>query len=257
MATELGKNSERLARVRALHTNKGRRERERFAFEGLTLLEEAQRSGFPVEEIYATSQAYESSELVRRLDAQGLPVFIVDPRSAEKISDLDTPAGIVAVAPIRLEPAAGLFGGDGLVLVLADLNDPGNAGTLLRSADAFGCRGVAFGRLGADPYHPKVVRAAMGALFRLPVAVLEPQEAAVAAAAAGFELTGLSATGDDLGAAAWSRRAGIVVGNERHGLGKWADSCARLLSIPMPGAAESLNAAIAGSIALYAAARAV
>lgn len=161
MATALGLNAHRLNDVRALTTSKGRREQQRFAFEGITLLEEAHRSGVTIDELYVTQAAYESTPLVRELDASGTPTFVVAERAAAKISDVETPPGIVAVAARRLYSLDELFSRSGTVLVLADLNDPGNAGTLLRSADAFACAGVVFGRLGVDPFHPKVVRGAM------------------------------------------------------------------------------------------------
>jgi len=256
MATTLGARAERLTAVRSLHAVKGRRLAGRFAFEGATLLEEARSSGYPIEEIYATEAAYEAAGAVRELEREGVPVFLVGERAAAKISDLDSPAGLVAVAPARLADPQRLFSDDGTVLILADLNDPGNAGTLLRCAAAFGCPGVVFGRLGVDPYHPKVVRAAMGAIFRVPIAVADPPTVARAAAAAGVDIAGLAIGGDDLRAAVWPARNAIAVGNERHGLGSWSQACKRFFAIPMPGRAESLNAAIAGSIALYEAVRA-
>lgn len=255
MATRLGVHADRLRSVRALHGAKGRRESGRFTFEGATLLEEARRSGVPVDEIYATLEAYEHEPVVRAFETAGTPVFVVEPRSLAKISDLEAPSGIVAVCPMQTAALAGIFSGDGLVLVIADLNDPGNVGTLLRSAEAFGCRGAIAGRLGADPYHPKVIRAAMGAIFRLPVAVADPAELLQAAQAGGFELLGLSASGEPLSGFAWGSRTALVVGHERHGLARWDPFCSRRLAIPMRGPADSLNAAIAGSIGLYEAAK--
>lgn len=254
MAQALGVHADRLSRVRALHSVKGRRESRRFTFEGSTLLHEAHANGFPIEEIYATQEAYDAEPLVAELEAGGTSAYIVDPRSAQKISDLETPTGIVAVGATKFAPVEEIFDGDGVVLILADLNDPGNAGTLLRTADAFGCRGTIAGAMGADPYHPKVVRAAMGALFRLPIAVAEPGEAALAAREAGYEIVGLAAQGDPLGATQPARLA-LAVGNERRGLGRWEAFLDRRLAIPMRGKAESLNAAVAGSIALYEAAK--
>lgn len=255
MAVRLGLRAERLSGVRALSTAKGRRESGRFTFEGATLLDEARRSGTIVDEIYATEEAYAGTPVVRELENDGTAVFVVEPRSMAKISDLDTPPGIVAVGPMSPVPVAQIFDGDGLVLVLADINDPGNAGALLRSAEAFGCRGVVAGRLGADPYHPKVVRAAMGALFRLPVAVADPPETADAARQAAFELAGLAVDGAPIYGHHWSRRTALVIGQERHGLARWEPVCSTRLAIPMRGPAESLNAAVAGSIALYEAAK--
>lgn len=249
--THLGTHAPRIAHVRALLSGKGRRQSGRFAFEGATLLHEADRSGVSVEELYATQAAYDGTPLVAELARRDVPTFIVDERAAAKMSDLDTPSGIVAVAAMRLTPLEQAFSAGGIVLALADLNDPGNAGTLVRAADAFGCGGVVFGNLGADPYHPKVVRAAMGSVFRVPVAVAGPSETFAAADAAGFERVELDGSGEPLRGFAWAARTLLVVGHERHGLGRWTGPQARHAGIPMTGQAESLNAAVAGSIALY------
>ncbi len=139
--------------------------------------------------------------------------------------------------------------------MLADVGDPANAGTLLRSAEAFGCSGVICGSLGVEPYHPKVVRGSMGAIFRLALAVAEPDAVAQAAAAAAVQLLGLEAGGKPLAGLSWERRPALVVGHERGGLGRWAGVCADVVGIPMAGRAESLSAAVAGSIALYEATR--
>jgi RNA methyltransferase, TrmH family len=242
-------------KARALRSVKGRSEQQRFALEGPTLLAEARASGLTLEELYATEAAYEAVPLVREYETSGTPTFIVDERALAAISDLSTPSGIVAVAPIRLSSLEQVLSLGSPVLVLADIGDPANAGTLLRSADAFGCPGVVFGRLGVDPYNPKIVRGAMGAIFRLTVALAEPQELEAAAAQAGFTLVGLAAQGEPLAGERWDEPMALVVGHERHGLGRWAPLCRRVLAIPMAVSAESLSAAVAGSIALYEAAQ--
>jgi RNA methyltransferase, TrmH family len=254
MATVTGAHADRVGRVRDMQTAKGRKEHGRFAFEGPTLLEEALRSGVAVEELYVTETVLASNARVRELDELGTPVFIVDDRTLRKISDLETPTGLVAVAPQRLgDPLAILRGR--LSLALADLNDPGNVGTLLRSAEAFGASGVILGRLGVDPYHPKVVRGAMGAIFRLPLAMATAEEFARAVAAVGAQPIGLATTGSDLASVPLGAATVLVVGHERRGLGSWEPSGMPLGSIPMQGVSESLNAAIAGSIGLYVLAR--
>jgi RNA methyltransferase, TrmH family len=255
VATRVGTRSERLGRVRDLRTARGRREQRCFAFEGETLLEEARAAGIPIAELYATQAAYDTSALVRRLDAAGIATYLVDEAAARSISDLETPSGIVAVAPIRERTLDELFELGQRVLVLADTNDPANAGTLLRSADAFGWREVIFGRLAVDPFHPKVVRGSMGAIFRLAVAIATPPEVAQAALAAGFRVLGLAADGRPIVEETWDSPTVLLVGNERHGLGAWERLCQALVAIPMSGPAESLSAAVAGSIALYEASR--
>lgn len=241
--------------MRELHTVKGRKAQQRFAFEGATQLDEAIRSATPIEEIFATETVYGSNPAIRRLEADGVPVYLVDERTAGRISDLETATGLVCAATLSLAPVADVLRDVGLVLVLADLNDPGNAGTLLRSAEAFGAGAVVFGRLGVDPYHPKVVRGAMGAIFRLKLAVAEPAEYREAARAADLSVYGLAAGGAVLEGTELPERCSLVVGHERRGLGAWEAACDALVAIPMSGPSESLNAAVAGSIALYEASR--
>lgn len=252
MAKTLGLHAERIARVRALQSAKGRREQRRFTFEGPTLLREAKSSDFPIDEVFCTAQAYEEQSALRDLESSALPIFIVPDRALAHMSDLTTPNGIVAVAPMRIQSIGERTAGGRIVLVLADINDPSNAGTLLRSADAFGCRSAVFGRLGVDPYHPKVVRGSMGAIFRVGLALGDPDELTNLTPRA--HVVGLSTQGGTLAEHSWNARTALVVGNERHGLGRWQTCCERLLAIPMIGHADSLSAAVAGSIALYEAA---
>jgi len=238
--------SQRLAAVSSLREKKGRSKLGRFAFEGPTLLREAIESGLVVEAIYATEAALPK---VPAAAEREIPTFILDQRAMRRISDLHTPPGIVAVAPMRFERPDALLGEPGLVLALADLSDPGNLGTLLRCAEAAGASGVLCGDLGVEPYHPKVIRSAMGSLFRLRIAVANARE--VGRAASGWEVTGLDAGGEPIDGLAWSQRTILVVGGERRGLGNWEDLCSRRAAIPMAGRTESLNAAVAGGIALY------
>lgn len=249
MATLTGAHAERIGLVRALLSAKGRRDQGRFAFEGPTLLEEALRSNVAIDELYVTDRILETNGTVKKLDAGGC-VYVVDERTMRKISDVETPTEIVAVTRVRTTELEAMLS-NSMTLVLADINDPGNAGTLLRSAEAFGARGVVFGNGGVDPFHPKVVRGGMGAIFRLGLAIADPLALASAAAMAHSEIVGLDASGESIREARWTPRSALVVGHERRGLGVWEAVCARRLAIPMGHLTESLNAAVAGSIALY------
>lgn len=251
MAAVAGANGERVRLARALLTPKGRKEQQRFAFEGTTLLGEAARSGAQVFEIFATRDAYERDPVVREMEASGTEVYVIDDRTAEKLSDVETPSGIISIAPIRYAPLHDVLSSQ-LSVVLADINDPGNAGTLMRSAEAFGARGIVFGSDGVEPYHPKVMRAAMGAAFRLTLAVAEPDDFAAASSEVRATVLGLDARGEDIRDVKRGDRTALVVGHERRGLGRWDVFCERRVAIPMIGPAESLNAGVAGSIALYA-----
>jgi TrmH family RNA methyltransferase len=256
MPAVLGAHSRRVADARALLTPKGRREQRRFLFEGPTLLAEACASDLEIDALYITRAAYETTPLAREIEARGLNVSLVDERTAARLSDVETPTGIVAVAKQRFAPLRSMLAQAGPAIVLADLSDPGNAGTILRSAEAFGACGAIFGSRGVEPYHPKVVRAAMGSIFRIPIATSEPQELSRVAVEAGRAILGLSREGAPLERAAFPEAAiALVVGQERHGLGVWKPLCSLLFSIPIRDEAESLNAAVAASIALYEASR--
>lgn len=248
----LGAHNPRISAVADLLTKKGRDEQRAFAFEGATLLDEALRSNVEIRALYITAGAYDATAAARELDERGVPTYLVDERAFAKLSDVETPTGVLAVADLAFASLDTLFARPGIVPVLADLNNPGNVGTLLRSAEAFGANGAILGGAGVDPYHPKVVRAAMGAIFRLKLAVAAPDEVALAAHAAGATIVGLAAEADGLEALESAEKIALVVGHERRGLGRWEGVCGRRAGIPMPGQADSLNAAVAGSIALFA-----
>jgi len=250
VATLTGAHAERVLRARELQSVKGRKEHGRFVFEGPTLLEEALRSGVAIEELFVTEKVLGHNTAVRELDERGTPVYLIDDRAMRKISDVETPTGLVAVAEQRTVRPEEVLAAP-LSLALADLSDPGNVGTLLRSAEAFGIQGVILGRLGVDPYHPKVVRGAMGALFRLRLAVAGATEFAAAVSAAGAQTVGLLAEGPDIASVPLRTPAVLVVGHERHGLGAWEVPGMHPAGIPMHGPVDSLNAATAGSIGLY------
>jgi TrmH family RNA methyltransferase len=250
----LGGQSERLTRIASLKTLKGRRRHDRYALEGPTLLHEAVGAGVALEELYATQTALGEHPALARL-AEHLPTYVVSDRSFARLSDVESPTGILAVASARLEPLGELFAGGTRVLVLAGLSDPGNAGTLLRSADAFGAGGAVFGEGGVDPFSPKVVRGAMGAFFRLRIASAGPQAFAAASKAAGYQVVGLRAGAPPLASHRWAARTALVVGHERHGLGEWEAACSSFAGISIAATSDSLNAGVAGSIALYEAAR--
>ena len=188
-------------------------------------------------------------------------VFVVSDRVAARLSTLETPVDAVAVLPLPERRAAAALatpaaGRDALVVCVDGLQDPGNVGTLIRAAAAFGASAVVTSQGAADPYGPKTVRAGMGALFALPV-VAGVEVAEVVEGLPDAVVYGLDAhRGEPLDATALTRPAVLVVGAERAGLSAAAARRVdHLLTIPLaparPGAVESLNAGVAGAIALY------
>ena len=256
MPTELSPKNPRIALVHELLNPAGRRAQRRFIAEGPTLLKEAERSGLRPVEVYATAEALEDGwSITEPYEAAGIPVFQVTDQAFARISDVTTGTGLLGIFEYRERTADEILAGRGPVLLLAGVNDPGNAGTLVRSAEAFGAAGVLFGRGGADPYGPKVVRATMGSLFRVPVAAVDPQQVLAAAAAAGRPVVATDVDGEDLTVVGVPPNAVLAIGNERRGVRDWLPSWDVAVRIPQREATESLNAAVAGSIVLYEAAR--
>jgi TrmH family RNA methyltransferase len=251
--TALSPHNPRLERVRDLRAAKVRLELNRFVFEGPTLLEEALRSGLAIEDIFVTDAALRANAaLTATAERSGAAVYIVPDRTLARLSDVEPPTGLLAVAELPGGGLAAILERPGVVLLLAGISDPGNAGTLLRSAEAFGAAGAIFGRGGADPFAPKVVRAAMGSLFRLPVASATAEDVLEAAAAAGRPIVAALLAGEPLATAAIPADAILAIGNERHGVAGFLPSWDRAVRIEQASSTESLNAAVAGSIMLYA-----
>ena len=179
------------------------------------------------------------------------PTRPCSPKAAARVSQAQSPSGWLARFPLPTPPPLEVIQGG---LVLVDVSDPGNVGTLLRCAVAFGyAQVVLIG--GADPWGAKVVQATAGTLAGIAVHTY-PAETAVTVVAGGAPLTALVVSGgqapeDLLPVPRW-----LVIGSEAHGLNAaWNAACRDRLTLPMPGPVESLNAAVAGAIACYCLAR--
>jgi RNA methyltransferase, TrmH family len=256
--------------LRALATSKGRREQHRFLVEGVRAVEDGLRAGFEPEVVLYNGDLLKRTErgaaMLRLLLSHGKASHVLEAgeRALEAASDTQHPQGVVAAFRMVEWPLHGLREMPPLLLVCDAIQDPGNLGTILRAAEAAGVRAVWLSPGCVDPYNPKVVRAAMGAHFRLPIfaesawevlpaqlARLHPSEIRLFAADAG------AATPYD--AVDWTAPAALIVSNEAHGLSREARHLAErhggLISIPMAGGTESLNAAMSAAIILFEAAR--
>jgi TrmH family RNA methyltransferase len=250
MTISLGAHSRKLDSVRALRSKAGRHDQGRFAVEGPTMLAEALRSGIVPEAIYATGEALEALETGG--NAPDCPIFTVPERAFGRLSDVTTPHGLIAVFPIRLTPPAELFASGKPLALLSGIADPGNAGTLLRSAEIFGLGGTIFGGSAVEPYNPKVVRGSMGAIFRQPIGVAERDGLFALARNAGYRVVATASSGTPLTKYRFCERSLLAIGNERRGVGEGLDGWHDTVAIPQIGPGESLNAAAAGSIVFYA-----
>ena len=229
----------------------------RFVFEGVKLCRDAFESGAPLEQIFVTPDclARHAEALAPLLDSAGECFEIAEPIAA-KLSDQKTPQGVFAVAP-KLDKTlaqATIYEG-GRYLFLVGLQDSGNVGTILRTAEAFGVNGVILTRDTCDPFAPKTVRGSMGAVFRLPLLVVPDAGELLGQLAAHGVATAASVLDSDaisLHEARFPEPAVLLIGNEGNGLPAGiAQACSTRVTIPMRGRAESLNASMAAGILLW------
>jgi TrmH family RNA methyltransferase len=231
----------------------------RFLLEGPEGIREALDAGHDPDSLLATERAAaRHAGLVNLARQRGAKVAMVAEPVLAALAATTTPQGLVAVLPSVLKTLDDLPPAPRLVCVLAEVRDPGNAGTVLRAADAFGADAVVTTRGSVDPESPKAVRAAAGSLFHLPVVAGAPWPALRTA----LRRRGLRLVGADPHAAATVDRAplsdpvALVLGNEAHGLpGEIAADLDLVVRVPLAGRAESLNLAAAAAVLLYEATR--
>jgi RNA methyltransferase, TrmH family len=211
-----------------------------------------------VEELYVTSDGFDRHpELAKAATEAGIDVEFVTDAVLAAMADTRTPQGVLAVAhqtPVRLREA--LPAGTRLAVVLDEVRDPGNAGAVIRAADAAGADVVVLTGSSVDPYNPKVVRATTGSLFHLSIVTGVSLEAAAAEVrAAGLALLAADMHGEPLPGEDLAGPTAWLFGNEAHGLSEAARALAdRTVAVPIYGAAESLNLATAAAVCLYASA---
>lgn len=236
---------------RSLLRRKGREEHGLFLAEGPRVVADLLGSGVRTEALLLGPSASAdpgSAELARAAAAAGVAVEEVEAAELEALSDTVTPQGVLAVARIPERPWPPEE--RSRILVLDAVQDPGNVGTLIRTAEAVGAGAVVCLRGTADPWSPKVVRAAAGSSFRVAVAsaAWEEARARIRAAGAAIWATDLAGAPFFRGDVAPARLA-LVLGNEARGVSPEVLSEAdRRISIPMAGRVESLNVAVAGAI---------
>ncbi len=221
-----------------------------FAFEGIKLLEDALRSGTEVEKVFATERAH--ARYADILAGVAGKVTLVSEEVYAKLSFENAPQGVFTVAKKRVQGEKA-YGDTAFALFLDTVGDPGNLGTIIRSADAFGADTVFVGEGSADIYGPKTVRATMGSLFRVDVRVCTDISGDIAALRAqGFDVYAamLDKTSKKLCDLSLTEgKIAFVVGNEGHGVSnKVRAACTGSVIIPMSEGPESLNAAISASI---------
>jgi TrmH family RNA methyltransferase len=261
-----GVHSPRLKAARRLNKRAFRQRERAFLAEGPQAVAEAFHCGAQVTDLFVTVPARtRHRDLVAAIAAAGIPVHVVSGEVMDELAQTVTPQGLLAVCGFVDVPLAEVArAAPALVALLANVRDPGNAGTVLRTADAAGAHAVVFADASVDPYNGKCVRASAGSLFHLPVvAGTRLEEAVVTLREAGLRIVAADGRAgrslDDpevqarlAGPTAW------MFGNEAWGLPPELVALAdEPVAVPIYGRAESLNLAAAAAVCLYASARAL
>ncbi|RNL79253.1 TrmH family RNA methyltransferase [Nocardioides marmorisolisilvae] len=257
MVSPLAAGNARVKEARKLSRRSVRTERRLFLAEGWKAVAEAAAVPGCLVEVFVTADA--RTEHAALLDGLKVPVQLADDRAVASLSGAVSPQGLVAVCRFVDRPLEAALAGS-LLVICADVRDPGNAGTIIRTADAVGADGVVLAGSSVDPYNDKTVRASVGSLFHLPLTTGVPVlEAVRAAQAAGYRVLAADGAGEtDLfsagelfdGPVAW------LFGNEAWGLPEEIAAAADArVAIPILGRAESLNLSTAAAVCLYASAQ--
>lgn len=235
-----------------LKSSKARREQGVFVIEGIKMFLEAKKLGL-IEKAFLSEELYSSWSNGKELE--GVSYEVVSAKVFKEITDTMTPQGIIAIVRMHDISYDTMLEGEMIRLVfLENLRDPGNLGTIVRTAEGAGMTGVILSKESVDIYNPKVVRSTMGSIFRMPVLYVEHiREAMNKAQEAGVVLYATHLKGqkyyDEI---SYGAKTGIVIGNEANGLTEeTAAQADSYVKIPMCGQVESLNAAVATSVMMY------
>lgn len=245
----------RVKKVAALNQKaKERRQEEKYVVEGVKMFLEAPEE--EIEEIYM-AEGFQNAACMAKL--AGWPFETVSEEVFRKMSDTAAPQGILCVMRQKKYALADLLGAKNpLLMILEDIQDPGNLGTILRTGEGAGIAGVIMSRETADIYNPKTIRSTMGSIYRVPfVYVSSLEEAAAQLKAMGIRLFAAHLKGKSwYDGEDYRKGSAFLIGNEGNGLREETAVLAdTYIKIPMEGRVESLNAAMASGILMYEAAR--
>jgi TrmH family RNA methyltransferase len=231
-----------------------RREANAFVIEGVRLVEEAVNTGWKFQFVlYSAGVSERSKNLLSRLQAERIEVDEVSNDLLQKLSDTETPQGILAVLENTRLPLPHDLN---FLLIPDQIRDPGNLGTLLRSAAAAGVQAICLPPNTTDAFAPKVLRAGMGAHFRVPIHEMGWEEIRRLCRTAGLQVLVAEMRGTPCWETDLRKPLALIIGGEAEGASAEAQALADgKISIPMTGRIESLNAGVAGSILMFEAAR--
>ncbi|SHE92794.1 RNA methyltransferase, TrmH family [Caldanaerobius fijiensis DSM 17918] len=233
----------------SLKQKKYRQQLKKYTIEGIKLVEEALKSNAPVEYILTVDEKTYYS---------GIKTYVVSEKVLSKLSEVESPQGIMAVVNMEEHGLNDIIKGENnLIVVLDGLQDPGNIGTIIRTADAMGVSGIIAVKGTGDIYNSKAIRASMGSIFHIPVVYIDDLLSAYDfLKKRGIRVIATSLNGDMYPYDINFMNSAVVFGNEGNGISSISESQAdHLVKIPMVGLAESLNVAASAAVILYEALR--
>lgn len=249
----VSKDNNKIKRLRSLAKKKVRIKENLFLIEGVKIVDEAIASGLLIDTI-AVSESYISSneDSVRIFENAGCEVISVPDDIFTGISAMVAPQGVLAAVRMNEILPQDIINSQKPILILDGISDPGNLGTIIRTADAFGFGGIFLTGGCVDIYNPKTVQATMGSVLRVSHSYIGYEDIAKLRESGytlyGFDLMGTTLS-DGFG---FEKKCALIIGSESSGISESMKAlCDKLIKIPMTGKAESLNAAIAAGIAMF------
>lgn len=244
--------------MRALHDKKNRQAGKKFILEGLRSVEELLKESRRVRELFYTAEftsGDRGQKLLQQARQKNIMAELISEKEMAYISDCRTSPGIVAISEIKDHSLSELLSlKSPFLLILVDIQDPGNLGTLIRTAEAAGVQGIIISQDTVDPYNQKVVRSTMGSILRLPIVRTED----VVGLLKELKIAGIGSVGCALRGGKyyyeieWRLPLAIILGNESAGLPEEIlQNATKVVKIPQNKKVDSLNVAIAGGIMMY------
>lgn len=254
----ISSNNSLIREIQMLKTKKQRDKKKKFFIEGLRFVEEALNSRTKIKDVIISEKFNETTSsdlIIDRILKENYNINMVSDKIFKEISDTENPQGIMAILEYNHKNLDNIISEENNFIVILDcVQDPGNMGTIIRTADAAGVTGIVISKGSVDPYNPKVLRSTMGSIFNVPVAVVEDLEQALEILQIKkIKIFGAALEGTknyfDIN---FEDNVAIAIGNEANGLSDSVKAIAdELLKIPMIGNTESLNASVAAALLMY------
>lgn len=255
------KDNQSIKYLASLADPKARKKEKVFLIEGVKMVEDALRDKLGVKQVIASTSLtqHHGKSVIKLAESRGIDILWISERLMDAVAESKTPQPVMAVVEMREHSEEALIAHASRLIVIAhQLQDPGNLGTIIRTAEAVGASGVAVTQNSVDPHNPKAVRASMGSIMRLPVAKIADVQGFLGKCnKAGFQTAATVLQGNrDLFEADLTKPTVVIFGQEGSGLqGSLLESVDLQLRIPMAESIDSLNVATSAAVVLYEALR--